>query len=96
MRTDVRERGKNGGGAWRPLSAVEERHERYVSDEEICEEINRLRRSAELLRAFASVQICKEENAANSLLRIIADAFEEEAERIARDAFCDEEVYEDF
>ena len=31
MRTDVRERGKNGGGEWRPLSACEERPVQRIS-----------------------------------------------------------------
>ena len=92
MRTDVRERGKNGGGAWRPLSACEERHDVAVE--------RRVR------RGISVAEIAREYEVAKYLL-MIAEAVGDEKkaemqrERIKtledalKDAVSDED-YEDF
>ena len=66
-----------------------------VSDEEINEEINRLRSRAKELRALSDLCFNEEDFENASLLRRIADVYERRAENLAKDAFGDED-YEDF
>ena len=66
-----------------------------VSDEEINEEINRLRRRAKFLREMSDFCYDEDEIEHAALLRRIAEVYERRAETLARDAFGDED-YEDF
>ena len=92
MRTDVRERGKNGEGEWRPLSACEEHHDVAVE--------RRVR------RGISVAEIAREYEVARYLLTIAeAVGDEKKAEmqreriRMLEDALKDavsDEDYEDF
>ena len=66
-----------------------------VSDNEINEEINRLRRRAKFLREMSDFSYNEGEIEHAALLRRIAEVYEQRAENLAKDAFCDED-YEDF
>jgi len=66
-----------------------------VSDEEINEEINRLRRRAKFLREMSDFWYDEDEIEHAALLRRIAEVYERRAEKLAKDAFGDED-YEDF
>jgi len=66
-----------------------------VSDEEINEEINRLRRRAKSYRELSDMRFDEGEIESAALLRRIAEVYEQRAEELAKDAFGDED-YEDF
>ena len=87
---------RSGSGAPdRRLGNATRRVAHGVSDEEINEEINRLRRRAKVLREMSDFWYDEGEIEHAALLRRIAEAHERRAEKLAKDAFGDED-YEDF
>ena len=88
---------RSGSGApdRRLGNATSRRVAHGVSDEEINEEINRLRRRAKFLRELSD--LCYNDDCIEraALLRRIAEVYEQRAENLAKDAFGDED-YEDF
>ena len=88
---------RSGSGApdRRLGNATSRRVAHGVSDEEINEEINRLRRRAKFLREMSDFCYDEDEIEHAALLRRIAEVYERRAEKLAKDAFGDED-YEDF
>lgn len=86
---------ESGASARHGGNATSRRVAHGVSDEEINEEINRLRSRAKELRALSDLCFDDDEIENAAILRRIADVYERRAENLAKDAFGDED-YEDF
>ena len=86
---------ESGASARREWNARSRRVAHGVSDEEVSEEINRLRSRAKVLREMSDLCFVDEDFENASLLRRIAEVYEQRAEQLAKDAFGDED-YEDF
>jgi len=86
---------ESGASARHGGNATSRRVAHGVSDEEINEEINRLRSRAKVLREMSNLCFDDDDIENAAILRRIAEVYERRVETLARDAFGDED-YEDF